>query len=255
MADGWVEMERKWQKRWYDAKINEANRDQRPKFMMIFAYPGVTGYLHVGHMRGFSYVDAITRFRRMMGDNVLFPVGTHATGNGAISLASRVRRQDQRTMEYLLANGCPQEKLGDLQDPLQVVEFFNNVYVNDYWKRFGFLVDWRRFTSTTRPDYGKFIQWQFRKLMERGLLIQKPYYAPACINCGPVAVDASETDIQKGGGAETNEYTLLKFRCGDFFLVAATLRPETVFGQTNFWLNPDVIYVKVRVDGEYWVVS
>jgi leucyl-tRNA synthetase len=255
MGNGWSEIEAKWQKRWYEAGINEANRDQRPKFMMIFAYPGVTGYLHVGHMRGFSYVDAMTRYRRMLGDNVLFPVGTHATGNGAISLASRVRRKDERTIDYLLANGCPEEGLKDLEDPLKVVQFFNHVYVNDYWKRFGFLADWRRFTSTTNPDYSKFIQWQFRKLQEKGLLIQKPYYAPACVNCGPVAIDASETDIQKGGNAETNEYTLLKFRCGDMFLVAATLRPETVFGQTNFWANPDVEYAKVRVDGETWVIS
>ena len=255
MGNGWAEIEAKWQKRWYEAGINEANRDHRPKFMMIFAYPGVTGYLHVGHMRGFSYVDAMTRYRRMLGDNVLFPVGTHATGNGAISLANRVRRRDERTIEYLLANGCPEQKLKELEDPLKVVEFFNQVYVNDYWKRFGFLVDWRRFTSTTNPDYGKFIQWQFRKLMEKGLLIQKPYYAPACINCGPVAIDASETDLQRGGNAETNEYTLLKFRCGDMFFVAATLRPETVYGQTNFWANPDVEYAKVRYGDETWVIS
>lgn len=117
MGNGWAEIEAKWQKRWYEAGINEANRDHRPKFMMIFAYPGVTGYLHVGHMRGFSYVDAMTRYRRMLGDNVLFPVGTHATGNGAISLANRVRRRDEMTIEYLLANGCPEPKLKELEDP------------------------------------------------------------------------------------------------------------------------------------------
>jgi leucyl-tRNA synthetase len=67
---------------------------------------------------------------------------------------------------------------------------------------------------------------------------------------GPVAIDASETDIQCGGSAETVEYTLLKFKCGDMFLVAATLRPETVFGQTNFWVNPDADYLKVKVGNE-----
>jgi len=255
MANGSAEMEAKWQDRWYSAKINEANRDDRPKFMIIFAYPGVTGYLHVGHMRGFSYVDAISRYRRMLGDNVLFPVGTHATGNGAISLANRVRRNDANTIEYLLNNGCPPERLEELKDPAGVVEFFNQVYVNDYWKRFGFLADWRRFTCTTHPEYSKFIQWQFRKLMQERLLIQKPYFAPACINCGPVAIDASETDLQRGGNAETNEYTLLKFRLGDIYLMAATLRPETVYGQTNFWINPDVEYDKVRSGSETWVIS
>ncbi|HQQ25122.1 MAG TPA: class I tRNA ligase family protein, partial [Methanomassiliicoccales archaeon] len=249
------EIEAKWQQRWYAARINEVENDGRPKFMLIFAYPGVTGYLHVGHMRGFTYVDAIARFKRLEGYNVMFPVGTHATGNGAISLAARIARRDQKTIDYLCGNTCPVDMLDSLKDPVKVVEFFNEVYVNQYWKRFGFMCDWRRFTSTVRPDYQMFIQWQFRKLMEKGLLIQKPYFAPACVTHGPVAIDASETDIQCGGSAETVEYTLLKFKCGDMYLVAATLRPETVFGQTNFWVNPNVDYLKIKVGNEIWVVS
>ncbi|HNU35286.1 MAG TPA: class I tRNA ligase family protein, partial [Methanomassiliicoccales archaeon] len=249
------EIEAKWQERWYAARINEVENDGRPKFMLIFAYPGVTGYLHVGHMRGFTYVDAIARFKRLEGYNVMFPVGTHATGNGAISLAARIARRDQKTIDYLCGNTCPVDMLDSLKDPVKVVEFFNEVYVNQYWKRFGFMCDWRRFTSTVKPDYQKFIQWQFRKLMQKGLLIQKPYYAPACVTHGPVAIDASETDIQCGGSAETVEYTLLKFKAGDMYLVAATLRPETVFGQTNFWVNPDADYVKAKVGNEVWVVS
>jgi len=255
MSERSREIEAKWQERWYSARINEVEADGRPKFMLIFAYPGVTGYLHVGHMRGYTYVDAIARYKRLEGYNVMFPVGTHATGNGAISLAARVARNDQKTIDYLCGNTCPTEMLKELQDPVKVVEFFNDVYVNQYWKRFGFLCDWRRFTSTVKPDYQMFIKWQFRKLMQKGLLIQKPYYAPACVSHGPVAIDASETDIQCGGSAETVEYTLLKFKCGDMYLMAATLRPETVFGQTNFWVNPEADYVKVKVKGETWVVS
>ena len=249
------EIEAKWQERWYSEGINESNVDARPKFMIIFAYPGVTGYLHVGHMRGYTYVDAINRYKRMTGFNVLFPVGTHATGNGAISLANRIKNRDPATVSYMVNNGCPEEKLGDLETPMDVVDFFNDVYVDQYWKRFGFLADWRRFTCTLYPDYKRFIQWQFHKLKERELLIQKPYFAPACVECGPVAIDASETDLQKGGQAEINEYTLLKFRSGDLTLIAATLRPETVYGQTNFWANPDVDYVKVRRGDDIWVIS
>ncbi|MEM3059358.1 MAG: leucine--tRNA ligase, partial [Methanomassiliicoccales archaeon] len=249
------EIEQKWQERWYDVGINEAEPDNRPKFMIIFAYPGVTGYLHVGHLRGYTYVDAIARYMRMVGYNVLFPVGTHATGNGAISLSRKIKMRDKNTLDYMIANGCPPEMIEKLEDPINVVHFFNDVYINQYWKRFGFLADWRRFTCTIYPDYQRFIQWQFKKLMENGLLIKKPYYAPACVECGPVAVDPSETDLQKGGRAEVVEYTLLKFRCEDYYLVAATLRPETVFGQTNFWINPDVEYVKVKKGTEMWIIS
>jgi leucyl-tRNA synthetase len=250
-------VEAKWQRAWDDARMNEAEPEPgRPKFFMIFAYPGVTGYMHVGHMRGYTVSDAIVRYKRMTGHNVLFPVGTHATGNGAISFARRVERGDSATLEVLRSNGCSEEALSKLTDPIEVVRFFNRVYLNDYWKRFGFMSDWRRFTSTINPDYSKFIEWQMLKLNAGGLLIQKPYYAPACVEHGPVAIDASETDISKGGSAEVLEYTLLKFDLPDGRkLVAATLRPETVFGLTNFWVNPEVEYVNARVGDETWVVS
>ena len=248
-------MEEKWQRRWSEKGLDISEPDGRPKFMLVFAYPGVSGYLHVGHMRGYTYADAIGRYKRMTGHNVLFPVGTHATGNGAVTLAGKVAKNDTDMIEYLKRNGCPEEKLEEIKDPLSLVWFFNDVYVNDYWKRFGFLSDWRRFTCTLYDDYAKFMQWQFMKLNDAKLLIQKPYFMPACTQCGPVAVDASETDIAKGGNAETQEYTLLKFRHNDMFLVAATLRPETVYGQVNFWVNPDVEYVKMKKGNETWIVS
>jgi len=255
MSD-YIEMERKWQRAWSENGLDRSERDAgRPKFMIIFAYPGVTGFLHVGHLRGYTYADAIGRYKRMTGYNVLFPVGTHATGNGAITLASKVANGDPDFIDYLIRNGCPEEMLEDMKDPFKVVDYFNGVYVDDYWRRFGFLADWRRFTCTLYPDYSKFMQWQFRKLDECGLLVQKPYYSPSCPVHGPVAVDASETDISKGGDAEVQEYTLLKFKRGDEYLVAATLRPETVYGQVCFWANPEVEYTRIKKGEETWIVS
>jgi leucyl-tRNA synthetase len=262
----WHKLQAKWQKKWQIAQLGKAKVDNtKEKFMMIFAYPGVSGYLHVGHMRGFSYTDAICRLERMKGKEVLYPVGTHASGNQAFAFANKVKNKDETWIDYLLKNGCPKNKLKDLEDPYKVIDYFNEVYVNDYWKKFGFLADWDRFTSTTYPDYEKFIQWQFKKLHDKDLLTQKPYFATACINCGPVAVDPSETDISKGGNAEKNEYTLLKFKLHDNengndnsktdYLVAATLRPETVYGQTNLWINPEAEYVRVQVEGENWIMS
>ncbi len=258
MARDYAEMEAKWQRAWAENRLNESERaDGKPKFMIIFAYPGITGYLHVGHLRGYTYADALGRYKRMTGYNVLFPVGTHGTGNGCISLANKIKKHDEKTVDYLQRNGCPTEKIDTLTEPMDVVNFFNEVYQNDYWKRFGFLADWRRFTCTLYPDYAKFIEWQFTKLRDAGLLIQKPYYAPFCPEHGPVAVDPSETDISKGGLAETQEYTLLKFWCESkqFYLVAATLRPETVYGQVCFWARYDIDYSIIKKAGETWVVS
>jgi len=249
-------IERKWQLAWAKAKLGDAEVQKRKKkFFMIFAYPGISGYLHVGHMRGFSYTDMISRYKRMNGHQVLFPVGTHSSGNQAIAFAKKVQNKDKAWLEYLERNGCPKEKISTLITADEIIKHFNSVYVEDYWKKFGFLCDWRRFTCTSFPDYKKFIQWQFRKLYQSDLLVQKPYFATFCPEDGPVAVDPSETDISKGGNAETNEYVLLKFAFGDMFLVAATLRPETIYGQTNLWVRPDVTYVKVEVEGETWVMS
>ncbi len=249
-------IENKWQDRWEKSGIWKADIDtSKPKFYLMFAYPGVSGYLHVGHMRGYTYSDVITRYKRMTGYNVLFPVGAHATGNVAISFARKIERGNQEQIDILKSNNCPDDVIEKLKDPEFVVDFFSDVYVNQYWKKFGFLADWRRFMTTVDDGYKKFIQWQFRKLDEKKMLTQKPYFGTACMKCGPVAVDASETDISQGGNAEKQEWTVLKFEMDDEFVVAATLRPETVFGQTNFWANPDVEYVRAKVDGETWIIS
>ncbi len=252
----WNKIQEKWQKKWDKADLGKSEvKKNKEKFFMIFAYPGVSGYLHVGHMRGFSYTDAICRYERLQGKEVLFPVGTHASGNQAIAFANKVKNKDEEWISYLKRNGCSKETIAKLDDPLEVINYFNSVYVNDYWKKFGFLCDWDRFLCTTNPDYEKFIHWQFKKLQKKDLLMQKPYFATSCVKCGPVAVDPSETDISKGGNAEKLEYTLLKFKIGDDYLIAATLRPETMYGQTNLWINPKGKYVRVVVEGENWIIS
>lgn len=250
------EIEHKWQDKWFNKKIYESKRDERPKFFIHFAYPGVSGYLHVGHMRGFTYCDIIARYKRMQGYNVLFPAGFHASGIPSIGFAKKVERNDPITTNALKEYGLSDEEIEKLKNPYEVVKYFGNVYVKDYWKRFGFLIDYSRIMSTISPGYKKFIQWQFYKLREKNLLIQKQHYAPFCPNCGPVAVDKSETDISTGGNAEILEFTVIKFLLDDgTILPAATLRPETIFGVTNMWVNPDVVYVKIKIMGETWICS
>ncbi|MBT4446391.1 leucine--tRNA ligase [archaeon] len=262
----WDQIQTKWQSSWQLAKLGTAKpNSQKEKFFMIFAYPGISGFLHVGHMRGFSYTDAICRLERMKGKEVLFPVGTHASGNHAFAFARKVKDKDEKWISYLKKNGCSDEQLKKLEDPNEIINYFNDVYVNEYWKKFGFLCDWDRFTSSTNADYNKFIQWQFKKLNEKKMLIQKPYFAPFSEKCGPVAIDPSETDLSKGGNAEKQEYTLLKFKLDNphsdqvEYITAATLRPETIFGQTNLWINTEGDYVKVQVPkadhNEVWIMS
>lgn len=248
----------KWLSRWMESKIFEplTNPGQK-KFLIHFAYPGISGYLHVGHMRGFTYADIISRYKRMTGYNVLYPAGFHASGLPSVGLAKRVARNDPGTIEYLKANGCPEEIIPKLADPNMVVEYFKKIYTDEYWKHFGFSIDYTRLMTTISPGYKNFITWQFKQLQKHELLTQGPHYAPYCPACGPVAVDPSQTDVQEGGNAEMLEFAVLKFRLKDgSILPAATLRPETIFGVTNMWLHPDVEYVKLRIDDlDDWIVS
>lgn len=250
--------ERKWIDKWAKAELSFAlrGRPADPKFFLHFAYPGISGYLHVGHMRGFTYSDVFCRFHRQTGHRVLFPAGFHASGIPSVGLARRVERGDPATLEYLRTNGCPEDVIPRLKDPLEVVRYFSRIYADEYWKRFGFLIDWRTLCTTIDPGYQRFIQWQFRRLQDRHLLIQKPHFAPFCPLDGAVAVDASETDISRGGSAEAVEFTIVKFVLPDgAVLPCATLRPETTYGVTNLWLHPDAEYRRVRVGSETWILS
>lgn len=252
----YVSIENKWQKQWFENKIQEAVKKNKKKFFIHFAYPGVSGYLHVGHMRGFTYCDIIARYKRMSGFDVLFPAGFHASGIPSIGFAKKVERKDKVTIDSLKEYGVSNELIKKLVDPVEVVDYFSKVYVEDYWKKFGFLIDYSRIMSTISKGYKKFIEWQFYKLKEKDLLIQKPHFAPYCPNCGPVAVDKSETDISKGGSSEILEFTVIKFKLKDgAILPAATLRPETIFGVTNMWVHPDVNYIKAKINGETWILS
>ncbi len=252
----YIEIENKWQKEWYKEKIYESKKTNNKKFFIHFAYPGVSGYLHVGHMRGFTYCDIIARYKRMTGHDVLFPAGFHASGIPSIGFAKKIERKDPRTINILKEYGLNKDEIEKLKNPNEVVNYFSKVYVNDYWKKFGYLIDYSRIMSTISKGYKQFIKWQFKKLNENDLLIKKPHYAPFCPNCGPVAVDKSETDISKGGNAEIQEFTVIKFKMDDGkILPAATLRPETIYGVTNMWINPKITYELAEVEGELWIVS
>ncbi len=244
----------KWQKEWEKKGLAEAKPGKGKKFFLIFAYPGISGFLHVGHMRGFTYSDVITRFKRMQGFNVLFPVGFHASGLPAVAYAGKVQRKEENTIAQLKDYGLSEKKISELEQPEKVVEFFSKVYVNDFFRKFGYLIDESRLITTTGPEYGKFIEWQFKKLREKDLLVQKPHFGPACPQCGPIAIDAAETDLQQGGTAETLEYVALKFRAGEYILPAATLRAETVYGVTNLWVNPKAGLVVSEIRGEKWLL-
>jgi len=245
-----------WQEMWRRAGLHSAERrPERRKFYALIAYPGTSGFLHVGHLRSFAYADALHRYHRMIGEQVLFPFGIHASGLPAVTWAQKVKDGDPSTTETLDELGLPPEERRRLEDPEYAARYLGRDYLREI-HRLGALVDDRTFLTTVDDDYRAFIRWQFRALRAAGALVQATYFSPVCPVCGPVAVDPSETDLSSGGDAEVVRFVTVPFRLEDGrILLAATLRPETVYGVTNLWLPPEGELVVWHHGAETYLVA
>ncbi|TFF67869.1 leucine--tRNA ligase [Candidatus Thorarchaeota archaeon] len=254
------EIEKKWQDRWAEDKAFEADPDpDREDFFLTVPYPYTNGALHIGHGRTYTIGDMIARYRRMQGYNVLFPMASHMTGTPILGMVERIKAGDEEAIEqykrdlrlYLDTEEEVEEQLSEFTDPWTTARFFADAISSDF-KALGYSIDWRRKFTTGDKIYNKFIEWQYHKFMDKGYIKQGDYpllYCPRCRN--PVGED----DLLEGETAKIKEFTAIKFPFKDGFLVAATLRPETIFGITNMWINPTATYVWAKVDGEKWVVS
>jgi len=229
----------RWQEAWKRAGLATARRvPGREKFYALVAYPGASGFLHLGHLRGLVYADALHRFHRMQGRQVFFPTGTHASGLPSVTFAQKVANRDPSTVAQLRLHGVPESDWGQLEEPSYAARFLGRTYL-EVFRQLGLLIDESAYVTTIDDDYQAFIRWQFGRLDRAGALVQAPYFASVCPVCGPVSVDPSETDLARGGEAEWVQYTVVPFRLSDGrTLLTATLRPETVFGVTNLWLHP-----------------
>ena len=247
-----IDIEKKWQTKWQESHIFESDPNNKNKIFITVAYPYPSGAMHIGHGRTYTVPDVYARFKRMQGYNVLFPMGWHVTGAPVVGIAKRIRRNDQWTLDiYKNIHKVPEQELKKFTDPNYIVEYFSSEY-HDVMTRMGYSIDWRREFKTLDPHYQKFIEWQFRKLKDKGLVRigEHPVkYCPECEN--PVG----DHDLLEGEGVGINELTMIKFELDGDYLVAATFRPETLFGATNLWLNPTSEYIRVKVGNENWIIA
>ena len=248
------EREAKWQQRWADAHIFEAEPNpQQEKYFVNFPYPYVNGYPHLGH--GFTLLRAemMARYQRMRGRNVLWPFAFHCTGTPIAAAAQRVAEQEPSQLRALEQMGITGKLAKSLAEPQAWFEHFPERFQQDL-QSLGLAVDWRRSFITTdqNPAYDTFIRWQFNRLREGNYLRKGSFPVVWCPERETVVGDH---DRISGEGETPQEYCLLKFRGDAGTLVAATLRPETVFGQTNLWVDGSGTYARVRVDGEEWICS
>jgi leucyl-tRNA synthetase len=188
----------------------------------------------------------------MKGYNTLFPMGFHYTGTPLFAMAKRLRESDPEIVRtFTKVYGIPPATLEKLKDSKSMASYFRED-IKKGMVEIGFSIDWRREFTTIDPLYSRYIEWHFQTLNQKGLITKGTHPVAWCPNDkSPVGVVDTMGDVEPDIG----ESYLVKFEKDGVFYPASTLRPETVFGVTNLWVNPDSTYVRANVDGELWIVS
>lgn len=169
--------------------------------------------------------------------------------------------------EILKMSGIPEEEIPEFAESMHWLHYFPPQAIRDM-KAMGCGVDWRRsfITTDVNPFYDSFVKWQFHVLLKAGKVVKDKRYAVYSPLDGQPCADH---DRATGEGVGPQEYVLIKMKVlelngalsalvgqGPVFLLAATLRPETMYGQTNCWALPDGNYGAFRgLNGEIYVMT
>ena len=158
-----IQIELKWHERWRNADFYKAEESSaKPKFYVLEMLPYPSGTLHIGHIRNYSIGDALARYKWMRGFNVLHPMGWDAFGLPAENAA--------------IANKVPPREW----------TIRNIAAMKQTHRRFAFSYDWDREVSTCEPEYYRWNQWFFLKMLERGLAYRKRALVNWCPKCATV---------------------------------------------------------------------
>ena len=156
-------IEQKWQQRWeQDKTYKVTHQAKRPKYFVLEMFPYPSGNIHMGHVRNYSIGDVIARYKRMRGFNVLHPMGWDAFGLPAENAAMK-RGVHPASWTY------------------------DNIdYMRKQLKAMGLSYDWDRELATCHPDYYRWEQLLFLKMLERGLIYRKETTVNWCDDCQTV---------------------------------------------------------------------
>jgi leucyl-tRNA synthetase len=165
------QIELKWHERWKDEGLYKAEENSaKPKYYVLEMLPYPSGALHIGHVRNYSIGDALARHMWMRGYNVLHPMGWDAFGLPAENAAIQNHRPPR---EWTLSN----------------IEKMKRTH-----RRFAFSYDWDREVTTCDPEYYRWNQWFFLRMIERGLAYRKQALVNWCPECATVLANEQVVD-------------------------------------------------------------
>lgn len=268
-----VDLQKEWEKEKifhikadldWESKMNVEEKN-KSKFMVTFPYPYMNGTLHLGHSFSMSKCEFASRYQRLKGLNSLFPFAFHCTGMPIAAAANRIKEEMKKynndvdealkhkdtQCSILFAMGVHKNLIPNFSVAENWLSFFPPIGHNDLLS-LGINADFSRSFITTDRNvyYDKFIMWQFNKLKERGVLKFGKRYA---IYSRKDDQPCGDHDRSEGEGVGVQEYTCIKLEIlggkvpdiiselmkkKKIYLVAATLRPETMYGQTNCFILP-----------------
>ncbi len=166
------EIEEKWQSQWEESGIYRAvDSDKKPKYYSLVMFPYPSGDLHMGHMRVYTISDVISRHRRMLGYNVLNPMGWDSFGLPAENAA--------------MARSLHPESWTN-----QNIKFMRD----EQLKKLGTSYDWTREVTTSSPDYYRWTQWIFLQFYKAGLAYRKQAPVNWCPVCETVLANEQVED-------------------------------------------------------------
>jgi leucyl-tRNA synthetase len=174
------DIEKKWQDRWFATDMYHAKDfDSKEKYYLLAEFPYPSGdSMHIGHARNYTNMDSVARLRRMLGQNVLYPIGWDAFGLPTENYAIKMKR------------------------PPQEITKENTTIFKKQLQSMGFSFDWDREIDTTDPEYYKWTQWIFLQLYKKGLA----YKAEMPINwCPKCKVGCANEEVVGGRHERCNE--------------------------------------------------
>ena len=222
-----AEVEPRWRARWEELGVGVADADSpREPFTIALPPPNITAELHLGHAAGSSVQDALSRYQRMRGREVEWAPGTD---HAAIATNAVMERQ-------LAAQGLTREQVGRDAFDAMVEEWYRTTggRILEQMRMLGFSLDWSRTRFTMDEAYERSIRTAFKTLFEQGLV----YRGPRIVNWCPHDRSAI-SDEEVRWEEHTDRLVRLRYPVeGGGEVVVATVRPETMLGDTGVAVAP-----------------